>query len=321
MRNTSIFLLLSSTALGLGACGNSLRSNGAPAGGAAPTTNTQAGAGGTSTAPPDGTLLPDGPCTPGIPVTTQIPRLLNRQYENVVRDLLGVTALDGNPVSAALVGDFSGAMTAPAWQVYQEVGAKIAAQVMAGPSKAKFISCDPAAAGCLTATIQAFGRKAFRRALTVDEIASFETLSKTTPAGTPAQVAEATLNAFLVSPSFLLLPELDTATEGSAIKLSPQEVATRLSFLLWGSVPDDLLNAAADGNQLQTKEQILAEAQRMIAIREKTGPLVSAFHDEWAQMNNGSGHWWKIDHDPAKFPTYAAAAKASYQQELDRFFE
>jgi hypothetical protein len=38
-------------------------------------------------------------------------------------------------------------------------------------------------------------------------------------------------------------------------------------------------------------------------------------------MNNGSGHWWKIDHDPAKYPTYKAAAKSSYQQELDAFFE
>lgn len=287
-----------------------------------------AGSGPTGTAGTTGEMLPpDGPCQPGIPVTTQIPRLLNRQYENVVRDLLGVTALDGAPVSSALIGDFTGPMTAPAWQIYQDVGAKIAAQVMAGANKARFITCDPAAAGCLNTTIQTFGRKAFRRTLTPEEVTSFETLSKTTPAGTPAEVAEATLNAFLVSPSFLLIPELNVETETNAttqttaIKLSQQEIATRLSFLLWGSVPDDALNAAADGMQLQTKEQILAQAQRMIQVREKAGPLVSAFHDEWAQMNNGSGHWFKLDHDPAKFPAYNAAAKVSYKKELDAFFE
>ncbi len=269
-----------------------------------------------------------GPCQPGIPVTTQIPRLLNRQYENVVRDLLGVTALDGAPVSSALIGDFTGPMTAPAWQIYQDVGAKIAAQVMAGANKARFITCDPAAAGCLNTTIQTFGRKAFRRTLTPEEVTSFETLSKTTPAGTPAEVAEATLNAFLVSPlvpahppSFNVETETNATTQTTAIKLSQQEIATRLSFLLWGSVPDDALNAAADGMQLQTKEQILAQAQRMIQVREKAGPLVSAFHDEWAQMNNGSGHWFKLDHDPAKFPAYNAAAKVSYKKELDAFFE
>ena len=290
--------------------------------------NGTAGSGPTATGGTTGEMLPpDGPCMPGIPVTTQIPRLLNRQYENVVRDLLGVTSLDGAPVSSALIGDFTGPMTAPAWRIYQDVAAKIAAQVMSGTNKARFITCDPAAAGCLNTTIQTFGRKAFRRALSPEEVASFETLSKTTPAGTPAEVAEATLNAFLVSPSFLLIPELNVETELSAttqtaaIKLSQQEVATRLSFLLWGSVPDDALNAAADAMQLQTKEQILAQAQRMIQVREKTGPLVSAFHDEWAQMNNSGSHWFKIDHDPVKFPSYNVAAKASYQKELDAFFE
>lgn len=260
-------------------------------------------------------------CVQGIPATTQIPRLLNRQYENVVRDLLGVTAVDGAPVSAALLGDFTGPMTAPAWQQYQQAAEKIAAEVMAGPNRSKFIACDPAAAGCLKTTIEAFGRKAFRRALRPEEVASFETLSQTTPPGTPEQVAEATLHAFLVSPSFLLVPELNTETEGAAIKLSQQELATRLSFLLWGSVPDDLLNTAADSGQLQTKEQILAQAQRMIQVREKTGPLVAAFHGEWAQMNNGSSHWFKIDHDPAKYPGYAPAAKTTYRNELEAFFE
>ena len=53
------------------------------------------------------------------------------------------------------------------------------------------------------------------------------------------------------------LPAVITEVEGSAIKLSSYEVAARLSFLLWGSVPDDTLNAAADAGQLTTKEQIL----------------------------------------------------------------
>ena len=312
--------------MALAACGSSTTGKGpgdgmttVPPGGTAGTTGV--GTGGASTVPPDGMLLPDGPCVQGVPVTTQIPRLLNRQYENVVHDLLGVTALDGGPVSASLIGDFTGAMTAPAWQLYQQVAEKIAAQVMAGPDKAKFISCDPAAAGCLNTTIKTFGRKAFRRPLTDEEVASFETLSKVTPAGTAAEVAEATLNAFLISPSFLLIPELNVEAEGTAIKLSQQEVASRLSFLLWGSVPDEALNTAADGSQLQTKEQILAQAQRMIGMREKTGLLVASFHEDWAQMNNSSGHWFKSDHDPAKFTAYTPAAKTSFRTELARFFE
>jgi hypothetical protein len=330
MKEKRLLVALGALSVALAACGSSgVKDNtGGPSnpatGGTTGTTPITGGT--TSNTAGDTGLLPPGPCTPGIPITTQIPRLLNRQYGNVVRDLLGVTVVDGKAVADSLVGDFTGPMTAPAWQVYQQVAEKIAADVMSGPNKSKFIACDPAAAGCLKTTIQTFGRKAFRRQLTDEEVASFETLSKTTPAGTPAQVAEATLNAFLVSPSFLLIPELNTDAEqnppiAGAIKLSQQEVATRLSFLLWGSVPDDALNAAADGNQLTTKEQILAQAQRMVAVREKAGPLVSAFHDEWAQVNNGSAHWFKGDHDPAKFPGYAPTAKLTYQKELDAFFE
>jgi Protein of unknown function (DUF1592)/Protein of unknown function (DUF1588)/Protein of unknown function (DUF1585)/Protein of unknown function (DUF1595) len=268
--------------------------------------------------------LQTGPCVQGVPVTTQLPLLQNRQYANVVRDLLGVTAVDTTPVADALVGDFSGAMTAPAWQVYEEVGAKIAAQVMAATDKSKFISCDPAAAGCLKTTIQTFGRKAFRRALTDDEVTAFMSLGTVTPAGTPAEVAEATLNAFLVSPSFLMIPELNTEADASlpnAIKLSQQEVATRLSFLLWGSVPDEELNTAVDGNQLSSKDQILVQAARMIKVREKTGPFVSAFHDNWAQVNNSSAHWFQGKHDTKVYPTYTDALTVANQKELDAFFE
>lgn len=268
--------------------------------------------------------LPVGDCKPGVPVTTQIPKLQNRQYESVVRDLLGVSGLTGDD----LPGDFTGAMTATAWQAYKKTAAKIAAQVMSGPNKSKFITCDPAAAGCLKTTIETFGRKAFRRQLRAEEVQGFEALANTTPKGTPAQVAEAILETFLVSPSFLLIPELATETDGMEAdgvtpryKLSSQEVAAKLSFLLWGSIPDAALNEAADANQLQTPEQIRSQALRMIEDRAKTGPFIASFHREWAQMNNSSGHWFNGDHDPAKFPDYKPEAKEAYKSELDAFFE
>ena len=262
-------------------------------------------------------------CAPGIPATTQIPRLLNRQYDAVVRELLGVSVVPGDnkPPSALLFQDFDGPMNPDAWRLYQDVGSKIAADVMAGPNKSKFINCDPAAADCLKNTIKTFGRKAFRRPLTDAEVTRFETLSQTTPAGTAAEVAEATLLAFLVSPSFLQIPELTTEVEGSAIKLSSYEVAARLSFLLWGSVPDDTLNAAADAGLLTTKEQILDQATRMILVRDKTAPLVAGFHRKWLDMDNSLAHWWKVQHDKTIYPLYNEASLPASQAELDRFFE
>ncbi|HEX6242318.1 MAG TPA: DUF1592 domain-containing protein [Polyangiales bacterium] len=263
-------------------------------------------------------------CVPGTPATSQIPRLLNRQYEAAVRDLLGVTSVgaENKPLSQLLVADSDGPMSPDAWRIYRDVGAQVARAVLTGPSRTRFINCAPAAAGCLDQTIRSFGRKAFRRPLTDAEVARFQKLGQVLPAGTPEEVAETTLLAFLVSPSFLSLPELATSqADGGAFRLSSHEVATRLSFLLWGSVPDDTLDRVADANQLESSAQILAQAQRMIGVREKTGPLLAAFHRDWAQMNNGNAHWWKMDHDAARYPDFSAAAKPSWQGELDAFFQ
>ena len=280
-------------------------------------------AAGSSAAGAPATSPATGVCAQGISPTSQIPRLLNRQYEAVARDLLGVRGLgsDNKPVAQLLVSDADSAMTPDAWRIYQDVAAQIAQAVLTGPNRARFIDCDPAAPGCLDKTIRAFGRKAFRRPLTDAEVARFAKLGQTMPQGTPEEVAEATLMGFLVSPSFLMMPELTTTADGTGFRLSSHEVATRLSFLLWGSIPDDMLNAAADADQLQTSQQILAQAQRMIAVREKSGPLIAAFHRSWVQMDSGSGHWWKIDHDPKIYPLYSAEAKPSWQAELDAFFE
>jgi hypothetical protein len=261
-------------------------------------------------------------CVPGVPESSQISRLLKREYDAVMRDLLNVTTMaDGTKPSAGLYEDYTGPMNRDAWNLYLSVGEKIAHEVMTGANRTNFINCDPAVAGCLTDTVRAFGRKAFRRALTEEEVMHFTKLGQTTPAGTPEEVAEATLFGFLVSPSFLMKTELTTVPEGTAIKLSGPEVAARLSFLLWSSVPDPTLTQLADTEMLGTKEAILAQANRMIMDRAKTAPAVSAYHRRYLDMDNGDAHWWKVEHDTTKFPNYSTAAVPLYQAELDKFFE
>ncbi len=273
----------------------------------------------------------DIPCTPGIPPTTQLRRLLNTQYDATVRDLLGVTSVTtpegSGPPSASLYADFTGPMVPDAWRIYQDVGAAIAKQVMASSTlKTNFISCDPAASGCLQTTIQSFGRKIFRRPLTSTEVSQFQALGTGTPAGTPAEVAEAVLFAFLVDPNFLYIVETNTTPAtasglpAGALQLSSYEVAARLSYMLWGSAPDAMLNSAADANQLQTKAQILAQAQRMVQQKDKTAAQLAAFHDHWVQMDNSGQHWWNIDHDTSLFPSYSTADKPAYRAEMDDFF-
>ena len=269
-------------------------------------------------------------CSPGIPATTQFRRILNTQYDATVKDLLGVTSVtapEGTGVpSSVLYADFSGPMVSDAWRIYNDVGAAIADQVMASSTlKTNFITCDPSASGCLMQTIQTFGRKAFRRPLTTDEVTRFMALGTGTPTGTPAEVAAATLYAFLVDPSFLYIEETNTTAAPSSapsgtLLLSSYEVAARLSYMIWGTTPDATLSTAADNNQLQTKAQILTQAQRMVGVKAKTAPQLSAFHDHWVQMDNSGQHWWHIDHDTTVFPLYSINDRPAYQAEMDNFF-
>ncbi len=295
--------------------GGSAGTGGAAGSGLAAGTGATAGGGGSAGTP--------DVCVPGVPSTSQIPRMKNLQYDNVVRDLLGVATLPGAaaPPSSLLVADFDGSLTDIAWNAYQRAADTIAAAVMSGENRSRFVSCDLTAPTCLADTIRAFGRKAFRRPLTATEVASFERLKDVTPAGTPEEVAEAVLFAMLSSPSFLMVPELGQETDAAGIQLTSHEIAARLAFFLWGSVPDDALNAAADAEALTTKEQILAQAQRMIQDRVKTAPVVAAFHRAYADIRPGS-HWATVvNHDPVRFPAYTPAALEPMMAEMDAFFE
>ena len=263
-------------------------------------------------------------CQPGVPATSQIPRMTRLQYNNVIKDLLGLDKLStaGNVAPSELLApDSKGSLTDIAWNGYLSAAEKIAGEVMANATlKAKFIGCDAAQASCLTDTIKAFGRKAFRRPLVDDEISTFMAFNSLTPKGQPAEVAEAILYAFLASPSFIMLPELvDQDKENGAVKLNSYEVATRLSFLFWGSVPDEALNTAADKNELQSKDQILAQAQRLL-MSPKATAVATSFHRFYATIENGT-HWVNnTSHDMTKYPAFNASSYADAMAELDAFF-
>ena len=279
------------------------------------------GSGGNGVVDP-GTLT----CAPGIPSTSQVRRMTRAQYNNVINDMFGLTSLSsagGVAPSELLAPDSSGSLTDIAWNGYLTAAEKIAAEVMANTTtKAKFISCDVAQGTCLADTIKAFGRKAFRRPLTTDEATAFQGFNNLTPKGTSAEVAEAVLYAFLASPSFIMLPELaqDKDSTTGALKLTSLEVATRLSFLLWNSIPDDTLSTAADKNELQTKEQILAQAQRMLKSA-KASAVATTFHRSYAAIDAGS-HWVNnADHDMTKYPAFTGSSYADAMAEIDAFFQ
>lgn len=262
-------------------------------------------------------------CSPGIPGTSQVPRLKNLEYDRTVRDLLGVTGLsDGNSPSSLLATDQSGPLSDLGWSSYQTVGEMIAAQVMADATlKANFISCDPSMAGCIDSTIASFGRRAFRRPLTTEETALFTALNDPTLTenGTAEEVAELVLYGFLVSPVFLSHTELNLTPATGGYQLSSHEVASRLSYMLWQSMPDQELDRAADAGELATKEQIQAQAKRMLGDP-KARDMVADFHRRYLHLAVNS-RWDTYVKDPARYPNFTDSLRGPLAQEVERFFD
>lgn len=270
-----------------------------------------------------------GDCQVGVPVTSQVPRLTNLQYDAAVRDIFGVTPASGDSWSATFESDTKGELPSTQWAQYQSAADQIAAAVM-DTSLGAELTTAAADAAALEASVRSLGRKMFRRPLTDAEVASFTTLADVEPAGTPEEVAEAVVYTMLISPSFLMRTELDApevmvpGTDQTAFQLSNHEVASRLSFLIWNSVPDAALEAAADAGELQTKDQIQAQATRMLGeeFRDKITPVIVAAHRFYANIDETSSQsrWGKTPHDTSLFPEYSDAQTAPLLEEMDRFF-
>lgn len=260
-------------------------------------------------------------CVPGVPVTSQLPRLTNAQYDRTVYDLLGV-------VSPGLLSvEQAGPITKPTWDGYTLSADAITNEVMGNPTlKANFMKCTPEGDGdaCLRATITEFGRRAYRRPLTAEEIAGYEGLidarEEITEANTPDQVAAVLLSTFLKSPAFIHRSELGQTKDANGnFVLTPHELASRLSYMLWGTMPDAELSEAADNDQLQTKDQVLAQATRMVA-HDKARTVVNEFHDEYLHIST-SERWGATVKDLDLFPDFTPRVTGDMILETQMLFD
>lgn len=154
----------------------------------------------------------------------------------------------------------------------------------------KLLGCDFTSKGedvCARQFIETFGRKAYRRPLMpadVERYMAFYAGLKQTSSFTEA--IELTTRAFLLSPWFLYRPEFGTPDPKSpgAVRLTGYEMASRLSYLFWGSMPDDELFAAAAKGELTTSSQVLAQAKRLLTDA-KGERAVADFYNQWATLS------------------------------------
>lgn len=244
------------------------------------------------------------------PGPSPIRRLTRREYNNTVRDLLGDDSEPANafPAEEEALGFNNNADALVVTQLLAE-GYLQAAETLAEKAVADLPKlmkgCDVGAEGedaCARRFITEFGARAYRRPLTEDEVeALFDLYDGARGDFDFLTGIRLTLTTILQSPHFLYRVEFgEPAAPGSdVVKVAPYELASRLSYFLWGTMPDDELLAAAAEGRLETADDVAGQAARMLNdVRARE--IVRDFHRQWLQL----GLIEEIEKDPEVFPEF-----------------
>jgi hypothetical protein len=126
------------------------------------------------------------------------------------------------------------------------------------------------------------------------------------------------LQRILVSPEFLLRIEKDPAknTEGAPYRISDVELASRLSFFLWSSIPDDELLDAAEHGWLRQPGVLEQQVRRMLADP-RSKEMVKNFTGQWLYVRNVR----LVSPDPYTFPDFDANLREAFARELELFLD
>jgi hypothetical protein len=187
-------------------------------------------------------------------------------------------------------------------------------------SRARIVTCDATKVGdaaCATTVMRGFARKAWRRPPTDAELArlvAFVPLARANGDGFDQGISLG-LQAVLLSPNFMFRAELDPDPTATAPRLlNDYEIAARLSYFLWSSLPDDTLAAAADAGQLRDVASLQTQATRMLGDA-KAAALVSNMGGQWFGLYKISS----LAPDRTLFPSFDATLAAAMAQETTMF--
>lgn len=257
----------------------------------------------------------------GIGWATRFPRLSHAQWENTVRDLLRLEAPADLAHTFALDPDdrpfdtfAAHSVSSNLWNDYQRAAETLARRVAGDPALFERIlpadhARDP------EAFMTEFGSRAFRRPLTEEEAARYVALFEVGQELMDgeddfARGAELVLAALLQSPHFLYRVERSTEADGDRIWLDGYEVASRLSYAFWNTMPSDELLAAAGAGELDTAEGVARWARRMLADERAAATIVS-FHEQFFNVRS----FGTIGKDATLFPDFGLDLQPILQEE------
>ena len=324
--HTPMMKRISMAALGLltfAACGDGTLENGGggySAGGSDGMNEGDGGTGGSAIDPRD---------VAGSNPNTRVIRLSHIQYANTVRELFGI---DESPESSFAPDALNGfnfntsndlrvdARLGPQYRSAAEQLAREAVQ-NAGVFE-RIVPCEPSAQGCSGEFIDSFGERAFRRPLSSDESARFQALFDLgrdlgDSGDSFDDGVQLVVEAMLQSPQFLYRTEVSSgAVSNGRASLDDWEVASRLSYFIFDSMPDDELFERARDGELHTPEQVGTEVARMLDDPRAASKFAS-FHEQVWQV----GRYAKIAPDQDTYPGLPGDLVDRLRASSNRFFE
>ena len=190
------------------------------------------------------------------------------------------------------------------------------------PSRRRIFSCRPdSAAGeepCARQILSSLARRAYRRPVTADDIEKpLEFFRQGLQRGGFEAGIETALRALLVSPEFLLRAERDKVDgTGRPYTVSQVELASRLSFFLWSSIPDEELLAAAERGVLDDRDSLERQVRRMLRDS-RSQALVESFAGQWLYLRNLAS----LTPDRRLFPDFDENLRRAFRRETELLFE
>ncbi|MCB1225259.1 MAG: DUF1592 domain-containing protein [Verrucomicrobiales bacterium] len=259
-----------------------------------------------------------------------IRRLTKMEYGNTLHDLLGVDASVADELPDEVAGaGYLNSLSPMQTEQYLSIANAALDQVL-GPAdhpvktlpaslRSGASETEPISREQAEKWVRHFGRSAFRRPVTDEEVA---TLLRVYDLGishklTPMAALRLMVKAVLVSPQFLFITPAQTVAKGQKIvPLDDYQLAARLSYLLWATLPDAELAALADAGKLQDPAVLRAQTQRLLEDP-RSRALFDGFGAQWLRLGELKDKLF----DAAKFPQMTDALRLAMYDEARCFFD
>jgi Protein of unknown function (DUF1592)/Protein of unknown function (DUF1588)/Protein of unknown function (DUF1595)/Protein of unknown function (DUF1585)/Protein of unknown function (DUF1587) len=322
-RRSGVYVIAAAT-LSVAACTGQIGSPGetSRAGGAAP------GVPGGTTGP-QGTGVRSQLCGTGstVPGPAPLAHLTSTQYGKTLHDLFPSVSFGADvvtlPAEISTEGFTNNAATqTPSADLIEDLSSNAHAIATAAVEvPAKILPCNPASAteetDCGHQFVSTFGKRAFRRPLLGDEVQRYDAFFDTSYKQWGFQAAlRLVIEGMLQAPSFLYRVEIGGSSAAGPIALTAHEMASRLSYFLTNSMPDDALLQAADRGDLVDAASLEREARRLLkspGARE----AVASFHGQWLRFDKMDS----LSKAPDLYPTFSPATATAMKDATARYVD